>query len=224
MIPFVTEEVWQLLAEAAPQRGIDNLPSPRPAARVPRRGAGGEGCSAESIMIAPWPQADAARQNAEIEARFARFQEVLRAVREVRNRQNVPQRKQISFAVRCDAATADLLMPMEPYFVSMADARPTGWGPEVAAPKLSANVTLAGMQVFVDLADLIDVEAEVARKQQDEVRLVGLIAAKRKKLENANFVERAPAAVVQGERAALKDLEDQLAAAMAVIERLKGTP
>ena len=35
MIPFVTEEVWQLLAEAAPQRGIDNLPSPA------GRGAGG---------------------------------------------------------------------------------------------------------------------------------------------------------------------------------------
>ncbi len=37
MIPFVTEEVWQLLAEAAPQRGIANLSSPS------GRGAGGEG-------------------------------------------------------------------------------------------------------------------------------------------------------------------------------------
>ncbi len=81
---------------------------------------------------------------------------------------------------------------MEPYFVSMAAARPTGWGPEVAAPKLSANVALAGMEVFVDLADLIDVGAEVERKKQEIVRLEGLIAAKRKKLENANFVERAP--------------------------------
>ena len=74
-------------------------------------------------MIAPWPQADVARQNAQIEARFARFQEVLRAVRDIRSRQNVPPRKQIDFAVRCDAATAELLQPMEPYFVSMA-ARP----------------------------------------------------------------------------------------------------
>lgn len=179
--------------------------------------------AAESIMIAPWPQADAARQNAEIEARFARFQEVLRTVRDIRGRQNVPQRKQIDFAVRCDKATAELLRPMEPYFVSMAAARPTGWGPAVAAPKLSANVALAGMEVFVDLADLIDVGAEVQRKEQEIVRLEGLIAAKRKKLENASFVERAPAAVVQGERAALKDLEDQHAAATAVVERMKGS-
>ena len=79
------------------------------------------------------------------------------------------------------------------------------------------------MEVFVDLADLIDVGAELERKKQEIIRLEGLITAKRKKLENANFVQRAPAAVVQGERAALKDLEDQLAAARAVVERMKGT-
>ena len=174
-------------------------------------------------MIAPWPQADLARQNPVIEARFAWFQEVLRAVREIRNRQNVPPRTEIDFAVRCDGPTAELLKPMEPYFISMAAARPTAWGPEVAAPKLSANVALAGMEVFVDLADLIDVGAEVERKKQEIARLDGLIGAKRKKLENANFVQRAPAAVVEGERAALKDLEDQIAAARAVVERMKGT-
>jgi len=215
MIPFVTEEVWQLLAEAAPQRGIEKLTCPSPSGR----GAGGEG---ESIMIAPWPEVEAARQDAVIEARFARFQEVLRAIRDIRGRQNVPQRTQINFAVRCDVATAELLKPMEPYFVSMAGARPTGWGPEVTPPKLSANVALTGMEVFVDLADLIDVDAEVERKKQEIVRLDNLIATKHKKLENASFVERAPAAVVQGERAALKDLEDQLAAATAVIVRMKG--
>ena len=178
---------------------------------------------AESIMIAPWPQPDLARQDAVIEARFQWFQEVLRAIRDIRGRQNVPPRKQIDFAVRCDAATAELLRPMGPYFVSMASARPTAWGPDVAAPKLSANAALTGMEVFVDLADLIDVGAEVERKKQELVRLDGLITAKRKKLENAAFVQRAPAAVVQGERAALKDLEDQYAAARAVVERLKGT-
>ena len=218
IIPFVTEEIWQLLAEAAPVRGIDKLPSPS------GRGAGGEGvAAAESIMIAPWPEADLSRQNPEIEARFARFQEVLRAIRDIRTRQNVPPRKEVNFSVRCDTATADLLRPMEPYFVKMADARATGWGADVSPLELSANVSLTGMEVFVDLADLIDVGAEVERKRQEEVRLAGLIAAKQKKLENANFVDRAPATVVQGERNALKDLEEQLKAARAVIERLEKT-
>ncbi len=215
MIPFVTEEVWHLLAKAAPQRGIATHPTPA------GNGAGGEDLPAESIMIAPWPEADLARQDTEIEARFARFQEVLRGVRDIRNRQNVPQRKEIDFAVRCDAATTELLRPMEPYFLSMAAARATGWGPDVTVPQLSANVALAGMEVFVDLADLIDVDAERKRNEQEKVRLEGLIAAKHKKLENASFVQRAPAAVVESERAALKELEDQYAAVNAVIERLK---
>ena len=203
IVPFVTEEVWQLLAVAAPSRGIHAL---RPAA--------------ESIMIAPWPEYEATDCDEQIEARFARFQDVLRAVRDIRGRQNVPPKTQLEFSVRCDAETALLLRPMEPYFLSMAGARPVAWGPEVEAPALGANVALSGMEIFVDLANLIDVAAEIERKQQEKARLVGFIAAKRKKLENKSFVERAPAAVVQGERDSLKDLEDQQAAVTAVLERL----
>ena len=110
---------------------------------------------------------------------------------------------------------------MEPYFA--LDGRPPGrsaWGPDVEAPALSADVALPGMEIFVDLADLIDVAAERQRKQQELAKLDGLIAAKRKKLENKNFVDRAPAAVVQGERDSLADLESQRAAVAAFLERL----
>ena len=203
MIPFVTEEVWQLLAEVAPQRGIDTV---EPAA--------------ESIMIAPWPQRDASREDPQIEARFARFQEVLRAVREIRSRQNVPPKQRIDFSVRCQPEVAELLEPMEPYFASMAGARPTGWGPDVEAPALSANVTLPGIEVFVDLAELIDVEAEIARKEQELEKLDKLIAAKKKKLQNKNFIERAPEAVVQKERDSLAELEEQHTATTTVMNSL----
>ena len=50
------------------------------------------------------------------------------------------------------------------------------------------------------------------------MKLDGFIAAKRKKLENEAFVERAPAAVIQGERASLKDLEDQQAAVAGAVQ------
>jgi valyl-tRNA synthetase len=203
MIPFLTEEVWQLLGEAAPERGIDTV---RPAAA--------------SIMIAPWPESDPAQRDPEIEERFARFQEVLRAVREIRSRQNVPPRQIIEFAVRCDAATRTLLLPMEPYFASMAGARPTAWGPEVEAPAISADATLPGIQIFVDLAGLIDLDAEIARKRDELARLDARIAAQRKKLANENFVQRAPAAVVQKERDSLRDLAGQRDATAAVLDRL----
>ena len=85
---------------------------------------------------------------------------------------------------------------------------------------MSAHIALAGMDVYVDLAELIDVPAEIARTQQEVEKLTGFIAAKEKKLANANFVGRAPAEVVQKERDSLKDLQDQLAAVKEVLERL----
>ena len=203
MAPFVTEEVWQLLGEVAPERGLEEVAT-----------------AAESVMIASWPQRDPAREDPQIEARFARFQEVLRAVREIRSRQNVPPKQQIAFSVRCDAETAALLGPMQPYFVSMAGARPTGWGPEVEAPALSANVTLPGIEVFVDLAELIDLEAEIAKKKGEIEKLDRLIAAKQRKLENREFLARAPAAIVQQERDNLAELLEVQAANSAAVSAM----
>lgn len=203
MIPFLTEDVWQRLGEIAPDRGIDAVER-----------------AAESIMRSPWPETDPARQDPEIEAQFARFQDVLRAVRDIRARQGVAPKTPLKFVVRCDAAVTELLKPMESYFDAMANAQLLAIGPDVTAPALSAHAPLAGMDVYVDLSELIDVPAEMARKSQEVEKLTGFIAAKEKKLSNETFVQRAPADVVQKERDSLKELQDQLSAAKDVLERL----
>ena len=172
-------------------------------------------------MIAPWPESDPARRDPRIEARFGRFQEVLRAVREIRSRQNVPPKTPIEFAVRYDADVADLLEPMGSYFASMAGARATGWGPDVAAPALCATAALPWGEVFVDLAGLIDVEAEIARTLRECDKLRGLVAGKEKKLQSKNFVERAPDSVVQKERDSLEQLRQQLATATNTLTTLQ---
>jgi len=77
------------------------------------------------------------------------------------------------------------------------------------------------MDVYVDLAELIDVPAEIARKKQEAEKLAGFIAAKEKKLSNASFVDRAPAEVVRKERDGLQELQDQLTAARDALARLE---
>ena len=128
-------------------------------------------------------------------------------MREIRSRQNMPPKTPIEFAVRCDAATAELLRPMEPYFESMAGAgRPPG-GPTVDAPPTSASVPWPRHGSVRRPGRLIDVEAEIARKTKELARLDRRIAGKEAELANANFVARAPAEVVEKERAALEQLK-----------------
>jgi len=203
-IPFLTEEVWQRLAAVAPVRGLTTSEEP-----------------AESIMIATWPVADTARRDAAVESSFARFQELLTGLRDVRARQTVPSKTKVKFAARCDAETARELSSLAPYFASQAGAEATAWGPSAAVPETHAKFLAAGCEVFVDLAGLIDVPAEIAKTEREREKTAGFIAAKEKKLSNASFLERAPADVVAAERTSLAELEARLASLDESLARLK---
>lgn len=212
MIPFLTEEIWQLLGRIAPQRGLE-----RPRESAARR-------AAESICIAPWPVADISRQDATIEEQFADFQAVLGAVREIRNRQNIPLKEELSFTVRCDKHTADLLAPMQPYFAQMAKAVGASWGPDATAPNVAASVTLAGrtapMEVHVDVSRFIDVAAERKRLEKQREETAKFIKSFEAKLSNKAFVDKAPADVVQQQRDKLAELEGQLVSVEAALAKL----
>ncbi|GHT25596.1 valine--tRNA ligase [Planctomycetales bacterium] len=202
VIPFVTEEIFQRLLETEywKRMGFD--------------------VSVSSLAVAPFPAADETVINPEIESQFTVFQEVLRAVRDVRASRNVPPKTEIAFSVRCDAATATLLQPMEPYFFSMAKARATAFSPSTNGAGIFATVPLAGMDVFVNLSDFIDVAAETAKLEKEIAKLDGFIKAKESKL-NGGFIEKAPAAVVEKERQSLAELQEQRHSATAALEKLK---
>lgn len=203
LIPFITEEVWQRLFQLAPSRGL-----------VPHE-------AAPSIIVAPWPEVDSRLQDTEIELRFRRFQTVLAGLREIRSRQQIAPKKKLAFSVRCDEATAEQLRPMGIYFESMAAARPTAWGPAVESPAIAASSTVAGVEIFADLADLIDVEAEIARTEREIERLQQVLASKEKKLANKNFVARAPEEIVSRERESLAELHSQKDFHTATLEKLR---
>jgi valyl-tRNA synthetase len=204
MIPFITEEVWHLLGKAAPQRGLQN---PQPAV--------------ENVMIAAWPEIDASWHDAEIEARFTRFQEMLKGLREIRSRQTIPTKTTMHFAVRCDEETTALLKPMAPYFASMAGAEATAWGAEVSGSTPSAAFTTSTAEAFVDLAEHMDVGSEIEKNEKEKAQVQGFIVGKEKKLSNESFVGRAPAEVVQRERDSLEELKARLVSLEAALEELR---
>jgi valyl-tRNA synthetase len=213
MMPFITEEIWGLLAKVAPVRGYP---------QAERAG--------ETIMLAPWPVADETLIDKSIEEQFALFQQVIGALREIRSRQNIPPRKELEFSLNCTPAAVALLEPMRPYFHRLASASAVEWGPDAKPPATSATVSLTGLsidgapatvEVYVDLKDFIDVQAEIVRNEKLIETLTKTIAGKERQLSNESFVSRAPAEVVAKERASLDDARVQLAQSRSALEELR---
>ena len=206
IMPFVTEEIWQHLREAAPGR------------RMPWDGGA---APADSIMVARWPAPPDGWTDARTEAQFGFFLGVVAAVREIRARQNVPPKTRVQVAIRAPRDRVDLLAPLTAALESMAVAEVTAAGPEVAPGPLVATATLPDCEVFVDLAGLVDVAAEIARLEKENEKTAGFVLAKRAKLADEKFAARAPAAVVEKERAQLAELESRLEKGRAALAGLR---
>lgn len=204
IIPFITEEIWQTLGKIAPQRGIEELTD-----------------ATESIMLSNWPEIDPKWEDQSIERQFAVFQETLGSLREIRSRQNIAPKDTIEFVIRCDEPTAKLLETMSPYFLSMANAKSCGLGKDVAVPETNATITVGDMEIFVDLKDFIDVEAEIERNEKQEQKLQQLVTSKEKKLGNESFVSRAPADIVARERESLDQAKQELERTQAALAKLR---
>ncbi len=194
-VPFVTEAIWQHLGAVAPLRGIGEQAEP----------------AAQFVMLAAWPPADLSQLDPRIEDQFSQFQAVLGAIREIRSRQNIAPKEEVCFAVRCSQTVTELLQPMEGYFLALARAKAIQWGDsQPFATGVQVNLPAFDVDVYLDLEKFIDVEAERQRLATLMEKLKKQISGKQAKLENPQFVARAPQAVVQQERNSLQQLVSQL--------------
>ena len=85
----------------------------------------------------------------------------------------------------------------------------------------AATATAAGCDVFVDLADLIDVGAEIARLMKENDKTAGFIKAKQTKLADEKFAAKAPPQVIEKEREQLVELEAKLAKGLETLAALQ---
>src|SRR5262245_42836996 len=193
VMPFVAESIWQALNEVAFERG---LLGPDP--------------SAESVVIAPWPELPAAWRDADMERRIARMQELVRAVREVRNRYTVDPKTGLDVFVRCDEAVAADFASLRPFITALAGVAALECGPGVQKPPQAAGHVHPEFEAYVSLKGLIDVAAEVQRLEKQLAEKRKHLQATQAKLANKSFVERAPAEVVEQQREMVADLQKQI--------------
>jgi valyl-tRNA synthetase len=193
VMPFVAESIWQALGEAAFERG---LPAPEP--------------STESVVIAPWPSFPPEWQDAAMEQRFARLQELVWAVREVRARHDLKKDAALEVFVRCNAAVAADFRALTAFVMSLAGVAKLECGPAVTKPPQAAATVHPDFEAYVSLLGLIDRDAEAKRLEKQLAEKRKHLQGTKAKLQNESFVSKAPPDVVQQQRELVVDLEKQI--------------
>jgi valyl-tRNA synthetase len=205
IMPFVTEQVWQALNQAAPRRHdpatLEVLPAPA------------------SACIASWPSYPANFTEFPVEATIAQWQEKITALRNLRAERNVPLAARINPVIVARGEVAEQLRTGTVHIRNLAGAETVRIVDSADRPAEAAVVVLADAEIILPLEGLIDKDAECAKMRKSLANLDRQLGPLRAKLGNEAFVSRAPAEVVAAQRGKLAELEAQHAAISALIEK-----
>jgi valyl-tRNA synthetase len=206
VMPFVSEAVWQALGEAAFERG---LPSPEP--------------TAESVMVAPWPQFPDAWRDPSMEIRIGRMQDLVGAIREVRNRYSIDAKMPLDAYVHCFPSVAGDFNALIPFISSLAGVGSFACGPDAVKPKQAASFVHQDFEGYVSLEGLIDLGAEIKRHEKQLAEKQKNLQSAQAKLNNANFVAKASPEVVKQQRDLVRELQSQIKAIEENLQALRLT-
>jgi len=183
--PFVTAELWQSVAPVA-QRKV-----------------------AETIVTAPYPVAQLEKIDPEADAWVARLKAVVVETRRLRSEMGLAPGERVPLLVQGGSRFVAEAAPVLKTLARLAEVREFTAAEAFAAATADAPVAVVG-ELRLALEVKIDPVAEAARLDKEIARLAGEIAKAEGKLGNAGFVARAPAAVVEQERARLADFRQAL--------------
>ena len=193
IMPFVTEEIWQ---------------------SVPHVG--------ESLVVATYPTVHPEQMDEKAAEEMEFLMDFIRSVRMVRNEMNTPLSKPINIIAKVsDAAHYTVLKENESYIARFSNPEEFVYGEDVEAPSDAVTSVITGAEIYLPLAGLINIEDEIARLEKEAEKLQQEVDRVEKKLSNEKFVAKAPAAVVEAERAKGADYQAQREAVLERIATLK---
>jgi valyl-tRNA synthetase len=182
IIPFITEEIWQ---RVAPLAGVEG----------------------ETITHQPYPQPDESLVDQAARDEMEWVKQFVLGVRKIRSGMNIDPRRPLPVLLQ-NGSEEDRrrLQANLHYLESLGRVESVEWLIDREAPE-SATALVGDMKLLIPMAGLIDKEAERTRLNKDLDRKRNELQRIENKLGNPNFVEKAPAAVVEKERAKAGDLE-----------------
>ncbi len=192
-MPFITEEIWQ------------NLPH--------------EG---ESITVASWPKVREELSDEVAAKEMKLLVDIIRSVRNIRAEVQTPMSKKIKMMVKAhDENTLKTLETNRAYLERFCNPETLTMAIDIDTPEKAMTAVVTGAEIFLPLEGLINVEEEIARLEKELEKLNSEVERVQKKLSNKNFVEKAPAKVVEEERAKEKDYLEKRQVVQTRIQELK---
>lgn len=193
IMPFVTEKLWL---------------------SMPHNG--------KSIMVASYPVAHPEFENYVAEQDMEFLIEIIKAVRNIRMEVNATMSSAIDIMIQLDnSKDKHILLDNRDYVENFLHPKSLVVDTNVVAPKLAKSAVIAGAQIFVPLAELVDLSEEIAKMDKEIDHLQEEVKRCKAKLANKGFVAHAPEAVIEKEKAKQADYESQLAGAVQRLKELK---
>lgn len=193
IMPFVTEKIWL---------------------SMPHDGA--------SLVVAEYPVEHTEFDNQVAEKDMDNLIELIKAVRNSRSEVNAPMSSAIDILIKTkDDDTRKVFENNVDYINRFCHPKRLEIAADIEAPKLAMTSVITGAEVYLPLADLIDLNEEISRLQKEAKKLESEVTRGEKKLGNEKFVANAPEAVVAKEKEKLANYKQQFAATESRIEELK---
>ncbi|MFC6253261.1 valine--tRNA ligase [Secundilactobacillus hailunensis] len=193
IMPFVTEKIWLTM----PHDG-------------------------KSLVVAKYPVVHAEFDNQQAESQMGNLIELIKAVRNIRAQANAPMSSEIDVLIKTDnKELTHVFETNRDYIDRFVHPKKLTIGADVEAPKLAMTGIITDAEVYVPLAELVDLNDEAARLNKEIKKFQAEVDRAKKKLSNERFVANAPDNVVAGERQKQADNESKLKATQDRLAALK---
>ncbi|MGD0596161.1 MAG: valine--tRNA ligase [Sedimentisphaerales bacterium] len=194
-VPFITEGIFQKLNELAPTRGLKGI---------------AELNGAKALVIADWPKRIDALINERIERQIDNIQSVVRCVRDIRSKCNIPPSSKLVVSVNAPQDISGILNADAGLICQIANLKEFNVSHTTQKPKNAAAAIAGQMQIYVH--DAIDIVAERKRLTKQKEQIEGAKKGVEAKLANENFIARAKPEVVAQTKEKLTEYTEQLKA------------
>jgi valyl-tRNA synthetase len=193
LMPFVTEEIWQVL-----------------------------GGGRRSIMAQGYPVAQAGWTDEEAEKKMAFLMAVIRAVRNLRTETNCPPGKEVKVIFCGPETDLAFLREQQPYLRALARAVMAEAPASGERPKGAATAVVGAIEIYLPLDDLVNLEEERARLSKEVGKIEDELARVQKKLANRDFMAKAKAEVIQKEKDKAVQFEEKIRTLRSSLEKIDG--